>query len=76
MEAYKAKHLKSKKEVLRRTSVKQLILNWMISIEKLQDSLFLSMKRMSMAIWALVIYNVIFTGLFLLMIYGNQYLVK
>ena len=28
------------------------------------------------AIWALVAYDIFFTGMFLLVIYGNQYLVK
>lgn len=33
-------------------------------------------KRLGVAVWALTIFNVIFTASFLLLIYGNQYLVR
>lgn len=41
-------------------------------VEELQAS----NKRLGYAIWALVAYVVFFTAMFLLVIYGNQYLVK
>lgn len=41
-------------------------------VEELQAS----NKRMGIAIWALVAYDVFFTAMLLLVIYGNQYLVK
>lgn len=40
------------------------------------DDVRTSVIHMRVAIWALVAYAVVFTGLFLLVLYGNQYLVK
>ena len=36
----------------------------------------MSVKRLGIAIWVLVVYNIIMTGAFLLLLYGNQYLVR
>lgn len=62
---------------------KYTIEDWMDSIEyKIEydhshaEDLCQRIGKMRVAIWALTIYNVLFAAGFLLLLYGNQYLVK
>lgn len=73
---------KVKKEV-KKLTMHDLIGRWMVSTNNdltdvmiELDDLRNSVGRMRVAIWSLVIYSVILAGAFLLVLYGNQYLVK
>lgn len=71
------------KKVVKRENNWVLLSKWMKIQEGLVESIGEvvfdekeSNNRMRIAVWGLVAYGVFFTAMFLLVIYGNQYLVK
>lgn len=87
MEQVKKAHKKVGKKASKKTSKKltmhEVIGRWMVSVNNDLfdtiidlDDLRNSSGRMRVAIWALVIFSVVMAVSFLLVLFGNQYLIK
>lgn len=71
--------LKTAKKTVKKVNINDVIesvMDYTDSAIELCDIQEAQIQRIRVAVWALVIYDVVFTGLFLLMLYGNQYLIK
>lgn len=82
MEQVKKAHKKVGKKAKKLTAYEALS-RWMISVNNdLADTMMdlddtmTSVGRMRVAIWALFIFSVVMAAAFLLVLYGNQYLIK
>ena len=86
MEQVKKAHKKVGKKA-NKLSPKELMSRWMMSVNDdlsaveedlwaLEQGLGGDIKRMKVAIWALVIFSVVMAAAFLLVLFGNQYLIK
>lgn len=71
------------RKATKKSTPKYTIQDWMESIEDMieyghshSEELCVRINRLRIAVWALTIYNVVFAALFLVLLYGNQYLIK
>lgn len=83
MEQYKKAHKKVGKKTSKKLTMHEVIGRWMVSTNNDLfdtmidlDDLRNSVGRMRVAIWALVVFSVVMAVSFLLVLYGNQYLIK
>ena len=85
MEQVKKAHKKVGKKAKKaeKLTMHEVMGRWMVSVNNdLGDTMILvddalnSIGRMRVAIWALFIFSVVMTAAFLLVLYGNQYLVR
>lgn len=71
------------RKATKKATPKYTIQNWMESIEDMieydhchSEDLCQRINYLRIAVWALTIYNVVFAAAFLILLYGNQYLIK
>lgn len=83
MEQYKKAHKKVGKKTSKKLTMHEVIGRWMVSTNNDLfdtmidlDDLRTSVGRMHIAISALVIFSVVMAAAFMLVLFGNQYLIK
>lgn len=83
MEQVKKAHKKVGKKANKKLTMNEIIGRWMVSVNNdLADTIMYlgdtmtSVGRMRVAIWALFIFSVVMAAAFLLVLFGNQYLIK